>query len=63
MGKTVLTAPRCRIMIDGKTLAFGTNVSINEAYDVQAVKGIDALETLERPDHPSHGVAEAWDTW
>ena len=47
MAKNILTAPRCRIMFDGKTVARGTNISVNVAYDVQPVIGIDSLEALE----------------
>lgn len=47
MAKNVLTAPRCRIMFNGKIFAYGTNVAVNVAYDVQPVKCIDSLETLE----------------
>lgn len=47
MAKNVITAPRCRIQIDGKTIGYGSNVAVNVAYDVQDVTAIDSLEVIE----------------
>jgi len=43
----VLTAPRCRIMIDGKILARGTNVSYTAEISYEDVVVIDKLEVDE----------------
>lgn len=43
----VLTAPRCRIMVDGKILARGTNVSYTAELEYQDVDVIDKFEVEE----------------
>jgi hypothetical protein len=45
-GKT-FTAPRCRIMVDGKIIGWGTNVTVNVVHEHQDVDVIDSLETVE----------------
>jgi hypothetical protein len=45
-GKT-FTAPRCRILLDGKTVGRGTNVTIRVATEYADIDCIDSLETLE----------------
>jgi hypothetical protein len=45
-GKT-FTAPRCRIMVDGKIIGWGTNVSFSAPTEYQPVKAIDSIETKE----------------
>ena len=46
MGNT-LTAPRCRIMLDGKIIGRGTDVTVNTTTEVQDVDCIDSIETIE----------------
>jgi len=41
------TAPRCRILLDNKTIGFGTNVSFTVTYEYQDVDVIDNLEVEE----------------
>jgi len=44
---TTFTAPRCRILMDGKTVGRGTNVSYQVAIEYQDVDVIDNFETEE----------------
>jgi hypothetical protein len=46
-GKT-FTGARCRIMVSGKIIGWGTNVTVNCATRYEDVKGIDSIETLEQ---------------
>jgi len=43
----VFTAARCRIMVSGQIVGWGTNVTVNIATRYEEVKGIDSIETLE----------------
>lgn len=45
--RNTLTAPRCRLQYQGRTIARGSNVTVNVAYDVQPVQVIDSLEPVE----------------
>ncbi len=47
MPSEVLTAPRCRILIGGRTFARGTNVQYTAELDYQDVEVIDNFEVLE----------------
>jgi hypothetical protein len=49
MAKVILTAPRCRILYDGVKVAKGTNIVVNEAYEIQDTVTIDELEVVEHP--------------
>ena len=42
-----ITAARCRIMIDGKTLGYGTNLQANVTIQYQPVETIDNYEVEE----------------
>jgi len=45
-GKT-FTAPRCRILLEGKVVARGTNFTMRCSEEVQDVDVIDSVETIE----------------
>lgn len=44
---TTFTAPRCRIMMDGKTIGRGTNVSYTSETEYQPIEQIDSIEVVE----------------
>lgn len=43
----VFTAPRCRVMMDGKIVGYGTNITVNVSTEWGDVDCIDSIETLE----------------
>jgi hypothetical protein len=45
-GKT-FTAPRCRVMVNGKVVGWGQNISVNVELELADVVAIDSIEDLE----------------
>ena len=44
---TTFTAPRCRVMLDGKIVGKGTDASYTTSIEYEEIKTLDSIETVE----------------